>query len=33
VINGSYSCDMPLEVQQQAFEMGIIPYVPGEKEE
>jgi hypothetical protein len=24
--------DMPLEVQQQAFEMGIIPYVPGEKE-
>ena len=25
--------DMPLEIQQQAFEKGIIPYVPGEKEE
>jgi hypothetical protein len=25
--------DMSLEIQQQAFEMGIIPYVPGEKEE
>ena len=24
--------DMPLEIQQQAFNMGIIPYVPGEKE-
>ena len=24
--------DMPLEVQEQAFEKGIIPYVPGEKE-
>ncbi|MCL2879360.1 MAG: DUF6398 domain-containing protein [Treponema sp.] len=23
--------DMPLETQQQAFEMGIIPYVPGER--
>jgi len=22
----------PLEVQQQAFEMGLIPYVPGERE-
>jgi len=25
--------DMPLEIQEQAFEMGIIPYVPGEKDE
>jgi hypothetical protein len=25
--------NMPLEIQQQAFEMGIIPYVPGEKED
>jgi hypothetical protein len=25
--------DMPLEVQQQAFEAGVIPYVPGEKEQ
>jgi hypothetical protein len=24
--------NMPLEVQQQAFEAGVIPYVPGEKE-
>ena len=24
--------DMPPEIQQQAFEMGIIPYVPGERE-
>ena len=24
--------DMPLEIQEQAFEMGIIPYVPGERE-
>jgi len=24
--------DMSLEVQQQAFEMGIIPYVPGEED-
>ena len=24
---------MPLETQQQAFEMGIIPYVPGERDE
>jgi len=24
--------DMPLEIQHQAFEMGIIPYVPGERE-
>jgi len=24
--------DMPLEVQEQAFEKGIIPYIPGEKE-
>jgi len=24
--------NMPLEIQQQAFEMGIIPYVPGEKD-
>ena len=23
--------DMPLEVQQQAFEMGVIPYVPGKR--
>jgi len=23
---------MPLEIQQQAFEMGIIPYVPGEED-
>jgi len=23
--------DMPLEVQEQAFAMGIIPYIPGEK--
>jgi len=25
--------DMSLEIQQQAFEMGIIPYVPGEEDE
>jgi hypothetical protein len=25
--------NMPLEVQQQAFEAGVIPYVPGEKEQ
>jgi len=25
--------DMPLEIQEQAFEMGIIPYIPGEKPE
>ena len=25
--------DMPLEIQQQAFEKGIIPYVPDEKDE
>jgi hypothetical protein len=24
--------DMPLELQRHAFEKGIIPYVPGEKE-
>ncbi|MDR1804079.1 MAG: DUF6398 domain-containing protein [Treponema sp.] len=24
--------DMPLEIQHQAFEMGLIPYVPGERE-
>ncbi|GBU27322.1 hypothetical protein R84B8_00852 [Treponema sp. R8-4-B8] len=24
--------DMPLDIQQQAFEMGIIPYVPGEED-
>jgi hypothetical protein len=24
--------NMPLEIQHQAFEMGIIPYVPGERE-
>jgi len=23
--------DMPLDMQQQAFEMGIIPYIPGER--
>ena len=23
--------NMPLEIQQQAFEMGVIPYVPGER--
>jgi hypothetical protein len=23
--------DMPLEIQEQAFEMGIIPYIPGER--
>jgi len=25
--------DMPLEIQEQTFEMGIIPYIPGEKPE
>jgi len=25
--------DMPLEIQRQAFEKGIIPYVPGEREQ
>jgi len=25
--------DMPLEIQKQAFEMGIIPYIPGERPE
>jgi hypothetical protein len=25
--------DMPLDIQEQAFEMGIIPYIPGEKPE
>jgi len=24
--------EMPLEIQQKAFEMGIIPYVPGEED-
>jgi hypothetical protein len=24
--------DMPLEIQEQAFEKGIIPYIPGERE-
>jgi hypothetical protein len=24
--------NMPLELQQQAFEQGVIPYVPGEGE-
>jgi len=25
--------DMPLEIQEQAFEKGIIPYIPGERNE
>ena len=25
--------DMPLDIQEQAFEKGIIPYIPGEKPE